>query len=130
MSKISIIGSGIAGLSCSYHAGHENCILFEKNKYFGGHLYSHKVDGFVWDEGPHISFTKHDYVRDLFEKSTKGDYFEFESNVANFFQGNWIPHPAQSNLYAIPEELKNQCVKDFLDARKKIKPNYKIKNYQ
>ena len=114
---ITILGAGLAGLSCSYHLGHENCIIFEKNYYCGGHIHSHRADGFVWDEGPHVSFTKNNYVRDLFEKSVESQVLEFEVQVANYYQGSWIPHPAQSNLYAVPEPVRTKCLNDFLAVR-------------
>jgi protoporphyrinogen oxidase len=116
--QTTILGAGLAGLSCSYHLGHESCILFERNSYAGGHIYSHHRDGFVWDEGPHISFTKHPYVRELFEQSVNGELLEYECKVSNWYRGNWIPHPAQSNLYAVPEPERTACLDDFLNTRK------------
>ena len=130
MKKITILGSGIAGLSCSYHAGHKKCIVFEKNAYAGGHLYSHQNNGFIWDEGPHISFTRLPYVRDLFHKSVNGEFLDVKSNVANWFKGSWIPHPAQSNLFAVPEPLRNSCIIDFLKVRKKLDKNKIPSNYE
>ena len=114
---ITILGAGLAGLSCSYHLSHENCIVFERNEYAGGHIYSHHRDGFVWDEGPHVSFTKDPYVRDLFKQSVAGELLEYECEVSNFYRGNWIPHPAQSNLYAVPEPERAACLEDFLNTR-------------
>ncbi len=126
---ITILGAGLAGLSCSFHLGHENCILFERNSYAGGHIYSHHRDGFVWDEGPHVSFTKHPYVRELFEQSVNGDLLEYECKVSNWYRGAWIPHPAQSNLYAVPEPKRSACLEDFLKIRNtaagdKVPANY------
>lgn len=89
----------------------------KKNNYVGGHIYGHQRDGFTWDEGPHVSFTKHTYVRDLFVQNIEGNFLEFESSVSNSYQGNWIPHPAQSNLYAIPEPKRTACLNDFLEER-------------
>ena len=57
-----VLGAGLAGLSASYHLGHD-CEVYEKNDYCGGHIYSHHINGFTWDEGPHVSFTKHEHVR-------------------------------------------------------------------
>jgi protoporphyrinogen oxidase len=120
---ITILGAGLAGLSCSYHLGHENCILFEKNNYAGGHINSTYRDGFTWDEGPHVSFTKNPYVRKLFEQSVQDDYLEYETKVSNYFRGSWIPHPAQSNLYAVPEPYRSASLKDFLAVRDSVDEN-------
>lgn len=112
-----ILGAGLAGLSCTYHLGHDECIVFEKTGYAGGHIYSHARDGFIWDEGPHVSFTKNDYVRNLFEKSVGKRLLEFPVEISNYFHGSWIPHPAQSNLFAVPEPLRAACYQDYLQQR-------------
>lgn len=118
MGDVTILGAGLAGLSVSYHLGHERCVLFEKNHYTGGHIRTEQVDGFNWDEGPHLSFTSYDYVRELFARSVGGNYLEYPVQTGNYFQGNWIPHPAQTSLYAVPEPLRSRCIQDFLETRK------------
>jgi protoporphyrinogen oxidase len=115
--EVVVLGAGIAGLSTSYHFGHDGCRVFEANPYYGGHLHTRIEDGFVWDEGPHISFTKSEYVRQLFAESVEGDYREFDVRVGNYFQGSWIDHPAQTNLYQIPEPLRSRCIESFLQSR-------------
>jgi protoporphyrinogen oxidase len=114
---ITILGAGIAGLSCSFHLGHENCVLFEKNSYPGGHIATHEREGSLWDEGPHVSFTKHNKARELLTKSSKGDLLDIYALVGNWYKGNWIPHPAQANLHAVPKPLAEQCLEDFLSSR-------------
>jgi protoporphyrinogen oxidase len=124
--KYTILGAGLAGQSTSYHIGHEKCNVFEKNGYVGGHIYSEKVNGFIWDEGPHVSFTDDEYVKSLFEKSVNNDYLEYNVETINYFNKSWIPHPAQTNLYSLPEPIRSECLNDFLLTRKwnqKIKPN-------
>ena len=112
-----ILGSGLAGLSCSYHIGHERCLILEKNAHAFGHIHSELRDGFTWDQGPHVSFTKHDYVRELFARNVAGEYIEQEVKTANYFHGSWIDHPAQSNLYQVPEPLRTSCLESFLSSR-------------
>ena len=63
-----ILGAGLAGLSTAYHLGADS-LIFEKHDHSGGHVHSTKINGFTWDEGPHVSFTKYDYVKKLFEES-------------------------------------------------------------
>jgi len=112
-----ILGAGLAGLSASYHLGHENCLLLEKQLHIYGHLHSELREGFTWDQGPHVSFTKHDYVLQLFAESTGGEFDEYEVKTSNYYQGHWIDHPAQSSLYQIPEPLRSQCLNSFLVNR-------------
>ena len=115
MSDILILGAGLAGLSTSYHAGHQRCTLLEKNSHAFGHISSEKINGFTWDEGPHVSFTTNEYVKKMFKASVGKDLLEYEVKIANYFKGSWIDHPAQSNLYQVPEPLRSECVKSFMD---------------
>jgi protoporphyrinogen oxidase len=114
---VTILGAGLAGLSCSYHIGHEQCLIFERKSYVGGHVATHQRDGCFWDEGPHVSFTRNDTVRALLAASVRGNLLEYPTSVANWFDGHWIPHPAQSNLYAVPQPLASRCLEDFLSSR-------------
>jgi protoporphyrinogen oxidase len=112
-----ILGAGLAGLSSSYHLGHDTCVLFEQAAHAGGHIHTEVVDGFTWDEGPHLSFTKYEYVKQLFADTLDDAYLEYPVATGNYFQGNWIPHPAQSNLFAVPEPLRSECLRDFHASR-------------
>ncbi|TGD82996.1 protoporphyrinogen/coproporphyrinogen oxidase [Hymenobacter wooponensis] len=126
---IVILGAGLAGISASYHIGHERCVVYEQNTYAGGHIHSEIRDGFTWDEGPHVSFTKHEYVRSLFADST--EYVEYPVFPANYYKGSWIPHPAQTNLYAAPQAVREECVRDFLAMREATeKAEFASANYQ
>jgi protoporphyrinogen oxidase len=113
---ITILGAGIAGLSASYHLGHERCVVFDKQPTYGGHTRSEQSFGFTFDHGPHVSFTKHDYVRELFERSTGGEQREFEVRTRNYFRGAWIDHPAQVHLWQVPEPLRSECYRELLNA--------------
>jgi protoporphyrinogen oxidase len=122
-----ILGAGLSGLSMFYHLNKANCEIFEKSNMVGGHIFSEKRNGVIWDQGPHVSFTKNEYVRTLFAKSVEDDFEEFPVETASFFKGKWIPHPAQSNLYTVPQPYRDQCLEDFLKSRDKA---YSIQNYK
>lgn len=117
MKHISILGAGISGLSTSFHAGHDRCLIYEAKPQYGGHIFSFVREGFTWDDGPHVLFTDNEYVKQLFADGVDGDYEEKAPEVINYYQGHWIDHPAQSNLYQIPEPLRTQCLESFLEAR-------------
>jgi protoporphyrinogen oxidase len=122
MSQTVILGAGLAGLSASFHLGHENCVLLESSASPYGHIRSQIRDGFTWDEGPHVSFTQHEYVRSIFAESVGGDYEEFRAKVGNYFQGHWIDHPAQVSLHQVPEPLRSRCLESFLESRRSDAP--------
>ena len=130
MKTVTILGAGLSGLCTSFHIGHSACEIYEGKSHFGGHIYSEVRDGFIWDDGPHVSYTDNEYVKGLFAESVKDEYVEYETYVSNYYQGHWIEHPAQSNLYQIPEPLRSQCLKSFLDSRAKLASQPKPVNYQ
>lgn len=129
MADVTILGAGLAGISTSYHLGHDQCRVFERNWYPGGHIHTEFLDGFTWDEGPHLSFTKYDYVKELFAEHVDGEYLEYPVETGNWFHGHWIPHPAQSNLYAVPEPLRSRCVQDFLHVRETMPDDFVPSDY-
>ncbi len=123
-----ILGAGLSGISSSYFLGHENCVVYEKSNYLGGHIHSEKIDGFIWDEGPHVSFTKNNFVKELLANNVNQEFLNYPVETANYYKGYWIPHPAQSNLYALPSELKEKCLSDFLLSRQEFSES--AKNYE
>jgi protoporphyrinogen oxidase len=117
MEIVTVLGGGIAGLAVSYHRGHDRCVIYEAESHYGGHVYSEEQHGFVWDDGPHVSYTKNEYIQQLFCDLVGGEFKEVQAEVVNYYQGHWIDHPAQSNLYQIPEPLRTQCLNSFLESR-------------
>lgn len=107
------LGAGPAGLSFSNHFDHETDI-YEKEASWGGRCRSHVVDGFIFDEGPHSSFTKDAYVQELFAKSVEGLINEIYPDILNRFGNNWIRHPVQTNLKGLPVDLVIDCIVDFV----------------
>jgi protoporphyrinogen oxidase len=88
---------------------------FDRNPYFGGHTHSLRYDrGFVFDEGGHISFTKHEHVRDLLAANINGEHEEPQLRIDNYWHGRRIPHPVQCNLQGLPPELVVDIVRDFV----------------
>ena len=122
-----ILGAGLAGLSSSFHLEHK-CTIFEKKSHVGGHIHSQEINEFTWDEGPHVSFTKHDYVKNLFAQSC--EYHEFPVYPTNFYKGQWVPHPAQTNLYALPEPIRTECLNSFIASRANNGETQQATNYQ
>jgi protoporphyrinogen oxidase len=128
--RICIIGTGMAGFGAAhrFHQAGLPTVTFEKRAYHGGHTASHPfAEGFLFDEGPHISFTKDERLQALFAESVGGEYETLQTNVNNYWRGHWIKHPAQTNLYGLPSELITSIIKDFVAVHNK--PVGEIKNY-
>lgn len=126
-----ILGSGMAGFGAA-NTLFENGIrakLYDKRSRPGGLTSSFgSGDGFVFDEGVHISFAKNTRVKELFAQSTNQQFETGNVYCNNYWQGYWIKHPAQVNLHGLPTDLVVNCIKDFIEARQQ--PNLEIRNYE
>ena len=120
MADVRILGAGMAGFGAAYRLRSEgaSCVAYEKSPYYGGHAASfvHK-EGFVFDDGPHISFTKDERIQELFAQSVGGEYETLQAAVNNYWQGYWIKHPAQCNLHGLPTDLVVGVLRDFVEAQ-------------
>jgi protoporphyrinogen oxidase len=116
---IAIIGAGFGGFGAAYQLRAEGvgATIYEGRDTHGGHTASHIYpDGFIFDEGPHISFTEDKRLQEVFADSLEGEYTKLQSSVNNYWKGHWIKHPAQVNLNGLPTDLVVGCIKDFVAA--------------
>jgi len=113
-----VIGAGLAGLAASdvLAAAGREVEVFEANPYWGGRTRSLEEGGFVFDEGPHVSFTTDPKVQETFSRGA-GEVEEFGARITNAFRGRWITHPAQCHLYGLDPELVTDCIVDFVSAQ-------------
>lgn len=114
-----ILGSGISGLSAGYHLKENDIpnVIYEKDSDWGGLCSNFIINGFRFDKFVHLSFTKEDYVKEIFAKSTP--FVEHQPLANNYYKGYWLKHPAQNNLYPLPEEEKNKIIDDFKNRKQK-----------
>ena len=68
MKKIAILGSGMAGCGAAYrlHQSGVATTMYDKASQNGGHTATHSFPGgWLFDEGPHVSFTQNTRIQDL-----------------------------------------------------------------
>ncbi len=119
MSGTIVLGSGMAawGAFDRFTAEGVQPQLFDKATFLGGHTASFRSeDGFVFDDGPHISFTKSDEVRELLAAAVDGDFVEGRVQVDNYYEGHWVKHPAIAYLHGLPTDLVQRCLLDLIEV--------------
>lgn len=119
MPQISILGAGMAGFGAAHHLAQagQRPHLFDRHSFHGGHAASFRHDGgWIFDDGPHISFTKNERIRQLFADSVHQQYETFQARANNYWRGHWIKHPAQCNLHGLPADLLVKIIADFVQA--------------
>lgn len=103
-------------------------VMYDKNTYHGGHTMSFRHEpGFVFDVGPHISFTKDERIQNLFAESVDQLYETIQINLNNYWRGYWPQHPVQLHLHGLPEDVIVKVIADFVEERQK--PEGPINNY-
>ncbi len=120
MENIAILGSGMAGFGAAHrlHVEGHRAVLYEKRPYYGGHTASYAfANGFTIDEGPHVSFTNVERIQKLLADSVNQKFERLRTKVNNHWKGHWIKHPAQCNLYGLPQDLTINILKDFIHAQ-------------
>ena len=130
MDKIIIMGAGISGLGAGYSLRRKgiSAILLEKDFTYGGLCGNFEIDGFRFDRFVHFSFSNNEKVNELFSLSSP-DIISHIPNPYNIYNGKWIKHPAQNNLYPLSEEEKRRIVADFRN-RPQISDINNISNYE
>ncbi len=131
MSNTLILGAGMAGYGAAkkFKEAGVHARIFEKETYYGGHCASFSFDNkWIFDDGPHISFTKSDNVRKVFAENVADDFYEFEAIVDNYWKGQWIKHPAQINLHGLNPELNTQILTEMIAC--KYEENKEINTYR
>jgi protoporphyrinogen oxidase len=128
--NIVVLGSGMAGFGAAYrlHAEGVTPVIYDKNNYYGGHTASFRNEsGFLFDVGPHISFTKDTRIQNLFAESVDQQYETLPISLNNYWRGHWPKHPVQLHLHGLPEDVVVKVISDFVEERQK--PEQPIKNY-
>ncbi len=131
MPNIVVIGSGMAAFGVAYRLHQEGIapVMYDKNVYYGGHTMSFRYEnGFLFDVGPHISFTKDTRIQELLAESVGGRFETLQINLNNYWRGYWPTHPVQLHLHRLPEETIVKVISDFVDERSA--PEKPIKNYE
>ena len=129
--SVVVLGSGFAAYGAAHGleqagVGH---VVFDAPDTFGGHTQTHLLPGgWIFDEGPHVSFTKDERLQALFADNVDGQYESVPILLNNYWHGHWIVHPAQLNLHGLPTDLVVDVLRDYLAAP--TVPDAEIRDYE
>lgn len=118
------------GAAHAAHTAGVRPVMYDMHDHIGGHTSSYEFPGgWTFDEGPHVSFTDNDRVKDLLAANVAGQYVEARTKVNNYWKGHWIKHPAQINLHGLPAELVTKILLEFVDVARRTETPA-IRNYE
>jgi protoporphyrinogen oxidase len=117
MPNVVILGGGMAGFGAANRLRAEGLkpVLYEQNGYIGGNAASFRDEqGFLFDVGPHISFTKDPRIQNLLAESVGSRYETLQISLNNYWQGHWPRHPVQLHLHGLPVDVIVKVIEDFV----------------
>ena len=99
-----------------------NATVYEKEDHLGGLTSSFLIDGFRFDNAVHLSFTKDEYVRSIFDKT---EYIKHTPAAFCYEDDLWFRHPIQNNLYPLEVSERVNLVESFVNRPTLDADNYK-----
>ena len=130
MTNIVVLGSGMAGFGAATYLRSNGIrpVLYDQAPFFGGHTASFRdPQGFLFDQGPHISFTKDPRIQALFARYVDEKYEAVQVKLDNYWQGLRLTHPVQLHLNGLPHDLIVEIISDFVKEHGTERP---INNYE
>lgn len=125
MRQVTILGSGMAGLGAAWQLAEAgvDAVVYDRAARPGGHTASYRHNsGFIFDDGPHISFTRDRRLQELLARSVNGQFEIIQAKVNNHWRGRWVKHPAQCNLSALPADLTATILQEFVGLQGEDEP--------
>lgn len=130
MKNIVVLGTGMAGFGAASRLCSRDTrpVVYDKNPYYGGHTASFRdAHGFLFDQGPHISFTKDVRIQNLLAQQVDQKFEALQVTLNNYWHGLRLTHPVQLHLNGLPKELIVEIVADFV---KEHGVERKVENYE
>jgi len=130
VSNIVVLGSGMAGFGAAniLHSEGLRPVVYERSPYYGGHTASFVDKGFLFDLGPHISFTKDERIQKLLAGYVDDKYEAVQVKLDNYWKGLRLTHPVQLHLNGLPHDLIIEVISDFVKEHNAPEP--KVANYE
>jgi len=113
MTDYGILGAGPAGLSMAMFLDGTSEVL-EADDHPGGHAASFSEQGFTFDFGPHIMFSKNKAILQFMVDSLDGNVHECRRKNVVSFRNRLVKYPFENALAALPLEDNLACLKGYV----------------
>jgi len=114
-----ILGGGASGISTAILV--PNSRILEAGPKIGGLSKSKSIDGFTFDQGPHIMFSKDKDALGIMVDSLDGNVHTCMRKNVVMINGVLLRYPIENDLSSLPVDTRIKALEDFL--RIKINPS-------
>lgn len=115
--RLTILGGGLSGISLAYFLQNTNKFdkidIIEKEERVGGLCRSITKDGYVYDIGPHILFSKDKEMLQLM-LDVLPEKNDLKRSNQIIHKGRYVKYPFENDLSKLPEDDLSYCVTSFL----------------
>jgi protoporphyrinogen oxidase len=108
-----IIGAGASGLSLALMLDGD-VTIFEQSDHTGGHCHATIRDGWTFDRGPHIMFSRDHDVLEFMIASLGENVHQSRRNNRVFVDGRMVKYPLENDLASLALEVRTRCLLDYL----------------
>lgn len=108
-----IIGAGASGLSLALMLDGD-VTIFEQSDHTGGHCHATVRDGWTFDRGPHIMFSRDKDVLDFMIASLGDNIHQSRRNNRVFVEGRMVKYPLENDLASLTLVTRTRCLLDYL----------------
>jgi protoporphyrinogen oxidase len=119
--RIGILGGGLSAVTLQRFLNLESEIL-EKEDRVGGLCRTFEKDGFCYDVGGHILFSKDEKVMELVRTTLAENITRCKRDSKIFFKGRFVKYPFENGLDALDKEDIYECLIGYL-KNEHPKPN-------
>jgi len=117
---IGILGGGLAGLAAAHqleNAGRKDYVVLEKNDEPGGLSRSWSENGYTFDYGPHIIYTRDEHAMQLFRTFLKRNLTRQTRQNYIWLYKTLVKYPFETFLHGLPPRVVLECLEGVIDAR-------------
>ncbi len=111
--RTAVVGAGASGLSLALLLDGD-VVVYEASGRAAGHCAATVRDGWTFDRGPHIMFSRDQAVLDFMVASLQGNVHRSRRNNAICIDGHFVKYPIENDLAGLPTEWRARCLLDFL----------------
>jgi len=120
--RIGIVGGGLGGLTLRYFLRHKNEIL-EKEERVGGLCRTFEKDGFFYDLGGHILYSKNKQIISFVRRVLGRNINYCRRNNKILFKGRFVKYPFENGLSELDFKDNYECLISYLKNAHTVKPD-------
>ena len=111
--RTAIVGAGASGLSLALLLD-DQVVVYERESRAGGHCSTTTRDGWTFDQGPHIMFSRDADVLSFMVESLGSNVHLGHRRNRVFLGGTLVKYPLENDLASLPVALRSACLVPYL----------------